>query len=100
MNQSLIGLKISGKENGSSADDKIQKFREGVVIDTYNSPRNWEYFYFVCVDSSGKCFLLNQTSATIDMSSLRKIIKRNQKLERDIEEIKNRFELLDIREES
>ena len=98
MNQSLIGLKISGQESGlENKEDGTGQYKEGIVIDTYCSPERWYFFYFVCVDDNGNCFLINQIGARIDMGSLKKIIEKSEKLEKDIEEIKNRFEILDIR---
>jgi hypothetical protein len=90
MNSSLLGLKVSGINSDGEQS-------EGVIIDTYNSPNDFSFFYFVCVSEDGGCFTINQIKAKIDMGSLKSVIDRKNKAERALSEIKDRFDLLDIR---
>ena len=100
MKDSLIGLKV--KIKNYMVDDKyVNKEHYGTtctVINTYNHPSKWNCFYFVCVSSKGECFIINQYNITVDMDSLKKIIKSKTEKEDKLNEIISRFEILDIRE--
>ena len=84
MNNYLFGIK-------AKATDWDGVEVEGFVIDSYPSPKESRYFYFVIVDKQGSPHVCSRGKVTLDLKSLQDRINKKDK-----DMINNRFELMDI----